>query len=274
MKAEELLKKSNPYLPIPARIKRARIETTDHQIKSFWIEIENCERFEHLPGQFCQISIAGVGEAPFGIASSPKEPGLLFTVNRIGALTTALHSLDEGSLVGIRGPLGNHYPFELAKGRDVLIVAGGFAFTTLRSLFLFLSDNGNRQNYGKITILYGAREPGLLLYRDEFEKWQQIKDFKLVLTVDKGDELWKGEIGVVPEVLKRLKPESTNTIVFVCGPPIMLKYTFPVLDELGFDPTLVFTSLEMKMKCGIGKCGRCNIGHKYICKDGPVFSLE
>lgn len=273
MNTQELLTKNNPYLPRTVRIRRSRIETEDRQIKSFWLEFPD-GGFEFLPGQFCQISIPGVGEAPFGIASSPYENELLFTVNRVGVVTTALHSLEDGSELGIRGPLGNYYPFELAKGKNVLIIAGGFAFTTLRSLFLYLTHPENRDDYLNITVLYGAREPGLLLYRDEYERWKSTKDFRLILTVDRATNGWNGEVGVVPEILKKTRPESENTVVFVCGPPIMLKFTFPVLDQLGFDPALVFTSLEMKMKCGIGKCGRCNIGHKYICKDGPVFSLK
>lgn len=273
MNTMELLVGANPYLPRPAKIKKTRIETDDKQLKSFWLELPEGNEFNFLPGQFCQLSIPGVGEAPFGIASSPYENELLFTVNRIGVVTTTLHSLENGVEIGLRGPLGNSYPVELAKGKNILIIAGGFAFTTLRSLFLYISSERNRSNFGNITIIYGAREPGLLLYRDEYDKWMETPDFNLILTVDKATDGWKGEVGVVPAIVKKVKPDSRNTVVFVCGPPIMLKYTFPVLDELGFDPALVFTSLEMKMKCGIGKCGRCNIGHRYICKDGPVFSL-
>jgi len=266
--------RANPYMPVLVRLVRSKIETEDRQLKSFFLQfVDPADRFDYLPGQFCQLSIFGAGEAPFGIASSPDEKELLFTVNRIGEVTTALHSLNDGDIIGIRGPLGKGYPVHLVEGKDVLIVGGGFAFTTLRSLLLYISSPGRRNNFGKIIVLYGVREPGLFLYREEFDIWRRIPNCDLILTVDREFPNWKERVGVVPKVLRDVNPKSENTAVFVCGPPIMLKFTFPVLYELGFDPEFVFVSLEMRMKCGIGKCGRCNIGHKYICKDGPVFSL-
>lgn len=274
LQTQTMLSKANPYYPIPIKLTHSRIETEDRQLKSFAFQFVNPEdKFNFLPGQFCQLSMMGIGEAPFGIASSPDESKLLFTINRVGEFTTAIHGMSDGIILGIRGPLGNYYPIEKAKDKDIIIVGGGFAFTTLRSLFLYLTASERRNNYGKITVLYGARNPGLLLYRDEFDKWKNIPDVDFVLTIDKEAPDWKGKVGVVPAILKEINPDSSNSVAYVCGPPIMLKYIFPVFDELGFNRANVFTSLEMRMKCGIGKCGRCNIGHKYICKDGPVFSL-
>jgi len=272
---EKLLTSANPYFPVPIRLTRSVMETDDKQLKSLWFEFVNEEQaFSYSPGQFCQLSIMDIGEAPFGIASSPDEKGLLFTVNRLGTVTTALHQLAEGDTIGIRGPLGNRYPTDLAIGKDILIVSGGYAFTTLRSLFLYLTAPQRRKDYGKITILYGVRNPGLFLYKNELEEWKDQENVEVHLTIDKACEGWDGYVGLVPNVLRDIHPESKNTAVFVCGPPIMLKFTFPVFNELGFSPEMVFTSLEMRMKCGIGKCGRCNIAHKYICQDGPVFSLK
>ena len=267
----------NPYKPIPVVLLDSYFETNDRQLKSFKFKIldENIEKsFDYKPGQFAQLSVLGKGEAPFGIASSPTEGNeLLFTINRIGTVTQALHELEKGERIGIRGPLGNWYPVDKFEGCDVVIVGGGYAFTTLRSLYLYLRDPIRRDKYGKITIVYGAREPGLLLYREDLEEWKKDENLDLVLTIDTPAEGWTGKVGFVPPVLKETAPSSENAYAVVCGPPVMIKYTLPVLLELGFSKDKIYTSLEMRMKCGIGKCGRCNIGHKYICVDGPVFSM-
>ena len=176
--------------------------------------------------------------------------------------------------MGIRGPLGNSYPIELFQGKNVLVIGGGFAFTTLRSLILYLLQPENRSKVEDITVIYGARSPGLLLYKDELADWQKRSDMKLVVTVDAGEKDWKGKVGLVPNVLEEVGPPSENTYAVICGPPIMIKFTFPKLVTLKFPNERIYTSLEKRMKCGIGKCGRCNIGHLYTCKDGPVFSYE
>lgn len=264
----------NPYLPVPVKVKRTFIESEDRSLKTLdivFVRKEDEENFKFMPGQFCQLSVWGKGEAPFGIASSPTEKGFLrFTINRIGVVTTALHYLKEGDEIGLRGPFGNFYPVDLFKNKNVLIVGGGFAFTTLRALTVYLLSN--RQDFGNITLIYGARTPGMLIYREELEAWQKRDDIKVYLTVDRADDTWKGFVGVVPEVVAKVNPSSDDTFVCVCGPPVMIKFTLPVLLKLGFLPEKIYTSLEMKMKCGIGKCGRCNIGRFYVCKDGPVFS--
>jgi sulfhydrogenase subunit gamma (sulfur reductase) len=276
MKIEPYMK--NPYLPIPMVVKRTQVETADRMLRTLelgFLKEEDEKAFRFVPGQFCELSLFGKGEAPFGIASSPTEKGSLkFTINKAGTVTTALHQITEGQEMGIRGPLGNSYPIELFQGKNVLVIGGGFAFTTLRSLIIYLLQPENRSKVKDITVIYGARNPGLLLYKEELADWQKRSDMKLVVTVDAGDKDWKGKVGLVPNVLEEVGPASENTYAVICGPPIMIKFTFPKLMTLKFPNERIYTSLEKRMKCGIGKCGRCNIGHLYVCKDGPVFSYE
>lgn len=266
----------NPYLPYPVRIEDVIVATTDKALRTYklvFVNPEDEKAFQYTPGQFAELSVAGRGEIPIGIASSPTEPGhLLFTVNRVGLVTNFLHNMEPGMIMGVRGPLGNTYPLEEMKGCDVLIVGGGFAFTTLRSTIVYLLDSANRKDYGKITVVYGAREPGLLLYKEELEEWEARDDINMHITVDREFPGWTGKVGFVPTVTEEVCPKPDNTYALVCGPPIMIKFTQPVLDKAGFPPERVFNSLEMRMKCGFGLCGRCNIGNKYVCKDGPVFS--
>jgi len=262
----------NPYVPVPMRVKMARFESDDRSLKTIDLEPVEGEIFDFMPGQFCEISILGKGEAPFGIASVPWEGILRFTINRAGLVTTAIHQLEEGDVVGVRGPLGNWYPVDLFEGKNIVIVSGGFAFTTLRSLIKYLLKN--RERFGKITLVYGARRPDLLLYRDEIEEWEKSGEMDMYITIDKPVEGWEGYVGFVPQVLEQASPSPENAYLVMCGPPAMIKFTLPVIEKLGFKPETVFTSLERRMKCGIGKCGRCNIGKYYVCKDGPVFSLD
>ena len=267
----------NPYLPLPMRIERVVVETDDRNIKTFsrsFLHEEDEANFTYIPGQFAEVSVLGEGEAPFGMASSPTQPGRLeFTVSKAGIVTTALHNMEPGEIIGIRGPLGNGYPIETFKGKNIVIIGGGFGFSTLRALTNYMLDSHQRNSFGDISIFYGARTPGLLLYKDELQEWGKRKDLGLYLTVDRGDNGWKGRVGVVPAVAKEVAPSAENAYALVCGPPIMIKFTLPVVNELGFSPDRTFLSLEMKMKCGLGMCGRCNIGHKYVCRDGPVFTL-
>jgi NAD(P)H-flavin reductase len=258
------------------KVKKIMVEDPDKALRTFdlsFVDEADEKRFEYMPGQFCEFSLLGKGESPFGIASSPTEPGFLrFTVNRTGSVTNEIHCLREGDIVGIRGPLGNWYPVEKFKGGNIVIVGGGFAFTTLRSLLVYLIEH--RQDYGDITVIYGVRNPDLFLYKDELNEWQKRDDLTLHLTIDNPVEGWTGLTGFVPAVVKEVAPGTENAWVVLCGPPIMIKFTLPVLKELDFPDARVYTSLERRMKCGIGKCGRCNIGSKYICIDGPVFSME
>ncbi len=267
---------ANPYLPVPMRIASVHVETDDNMLKTFeltFLRGEDASRFRFTPGQFCEVSVFGKGEAPFGIASSPTEPGpVKFTVNKAGVLTNALHGMQEGGILGLRGPLGNGYPLQTFEGHNVVIIGGGFAFTTLRSLAQYLLDARNRSRFGDITIIYGARTPGLLLYKDDLAIWGQRPDIHLHLTIDAAVPGWTKLVGFVPDVVAKVAPSSQDAYAVVCGPPIMIRFTLPKLTALGFAPEQVYTSLERRMKCGIGKCGRCNIGPYYVCKDGPVFS--
>ena len=274
--------RNNPYIPVPVEISKIINEVDTNDIKTFRFTFLNKKDetdFKYLPGQFAELSIYGKGESPIGIASSPTHPGYVeFTVQRAGVIvpgmvTSALHDMDEGAQIGIRGPLGNSWPIEFMEGKNIVVVGGGFAFTTLRSLINYMLHKDNRSRFGEITVIYGARNPGLLLYKDELAAWEKRDDIKTIITVDKGDKSWKGRQGFVPAVCKEVAPSPVNTVALICGPPIMIKFTLPVFFDLGFSKENIITSLEMKMKCGIGKCGRCNVGSKYICKDGPVFSL-
>jgi NAD(P)H-flavin reductase len=256
-------------------IVRVMDEVDDRTIKSFdltFVDEEDAEQFDYLPGQFCEISVFGEGESPFGIASSPTEEGFVrFTVKKAGVVTTRLHSLKPGDVIGMRGPLGNHFPLDLMRGKDVVVIGGGFAFTTLRSLIIYLLKE--RDAYGKITVVYGARTPGLLMYKDDLEAWEERPDIDMWQTIDAPVEGWTRKVGFVPAVVEEVAPASENAIAVICGPPVMIRFTLPVMTKLAFEKDQIYTSLENRMQCGIGKCGRCNVGHKYVCLDGPVFSL-
>lgn len=265
----------NTYIPIQMKVEKILAENPDRSLRTYdlsFLNEEDRKKFTYLPGQFCEFSILGKGESPFGIASSPTEKGILkFTVSRTGSVTNEIHYLQEGDLVGIRGPMGNWYPVDKFKGQDVVIVGGGFAFTTLRSLIIYML--ANREDYGKITVIYGARNPDLFIYKDELKEWDKRDDLNLILTIDKPVPEWDKHCGFVPVVTKEVSPDPNSWCV-ICGPPAMIKFTLPVLLELNFAHDKIFTSLERRMKCGLGKCGRCGIGSKYICIDGPVFSYE
>ncbi|MEE9191340.1 MAG: FAD/NAD(P)-binding protein [Candidatus Aerophobetes bacterium] len=271
---------NNLYRPKPVTVRKIIIENEAKDIKTFelvFVKEEDREKFSFTCGQFAMLSVLGAGEIPIGIASSPLDDEYLqFTVKRYptGVVTTALHSLEEGSRIGVRGPYGNFYPLETMEDKSILIVGGGFAVTTLRSTIRYLLHEKNRSRFKDITVLYGARSPGELIYKSELKQWEERDDITMYITVDKGDENWKGRVGLIPNVLKEVAPSSENGIVLVCGPPIMLKYTMLPLLDLGFTPERIVTSLERRMSCGIGKCGRCNIASKYVCKDGPVFTYR
>ena len=268
--------KTNPYIPFPMRIEEIVLETEDRKIKTFilgFVREQDRERFNYVPGQFAEVSVFGKGEAPFGMASTPTRPERLeFSVSTIGAVTGALHNMGAGEIVGVRGPLGNGYPLETLKEKNLLLIGGGFGFSTLRSLTNYILHEENRKAYGNLTVIYGARKPGLLLYKEDLEAWRQRADLKVHLTVDVEADGWQGHVGLVPDALRTVAPSAENAVVVVCGPPIMMKFTLPVVKHLGFKDENILFSLEMRMKCGIGKCGRCNVGSKYVCSDGPVFS--
>lgn len=267
---------ANPYLPYPARVQRVVEETSDHRLKSIFLEFEEAsdrEAFQYRPGQFAELSIEGAGEIPIGIASAPTDgPLLQFTVNKTGKVSSLVHNLQPGDAMGVRGPLGNSFPLEAMEGSNVILIGGGFAFTTLRSFTAWALDPSNRGRYGDLTVIYGARHPGLLLYRDELAEWEARDDIRLIQTIDQPADGWTGNVGFVPTAAREAGLQAENSYAIVCGPPVMIKFTLPVLQELGFPPERVILSLEMRMKCGVGICGRCNIGTEYVCKDGPVFT--
>jgi NAD(P)H-flavin reductase len=263
-------------VPMICKIDRVIQETPD--IKTYRLKFKEegmMEKFNWMPGQFVEFSLLGSGECTFCIASSSTRKGYFdCSIKRAGIVTADIHtSLDEGDEVGIRGPYGNWFPLEEIKGKNLLFVGGGIGLAPLRSLIQYCIDN--RADYKDFTILYGARTSSDMCYKDEIKDWQADKSLKVVLTIDRPEDTWISNVGVVPKILEEVvKPEIANTKVITCGPPIMIKYTILSLKKLGFADPDIITSLEMKMQCGLGKCGRCNIGSTYVCKDGPVFTNE
>ncbi|HVO37752.1 MAG TPA: FAD/NAD(P)-binding protein [Spirochaetia bacterium] len=268
----------NPYLPLPVTIDDVVVENDLRDIKTFRLTFDREKDragFTYLPGQFAELSLCGAGESPIGIASSPTEDGfLLFSVKRTGVVTRELHASAAGRKMGVRGPLGHPFPWQRMEGKNLLIVSGGFAFTTLRSSIVYMLDPSNRARFGRITAVYGARDPGELLYKRSLGEWTGRPDIEFIPTVDREAAGWTGKVGLVPNVVKELAPASDNALAVVCGPPIMIRFTIPVLLDLGFAQKDIILSLENRMKCGMGTCGRCNVGPKYVCKDGPVFTYS
>ena len=266
----------NIYLPHLATITEMRDETAD--IRSFRLvfQDENLrDSFTFRSGQFAEYSAFGAGEATFCIASSPTRSGYIECCFRsVGRVTDALRALEVGDTVGVRGPYGNSFPMEEFYGKNMLFVTGGIALPPLRTVIWNCLDQ--REKFGDITIVYGARSEGDLVYKHELKEWEERPDVNLVKTVDPGGNgpEWDGKVGFVPTVLEQAAPSSENCIALVCGPPIMIKFTLPVLEKLGFSDDAIYTTLENRMKCGLGKCGRCNVGNNYVCKDGPVFTAR
>lgn len=264
---------SNPFLPILATVQEVIEETPN--IKTFRVSLDDPEvreTFDFKPGQVAQLSVFGVGEATFVINSPPSERDYLqFTVMKVGEVTTKLHELRTGDKVGVRGPLGNWFPYEEMKGKDVLLIAGGIGMAPLRTLLLFILEN--RADYGRVTLLYGCRTPQDMCFKGDIPQWRSQRDVEVILTVDRRAPGWTEMVGLVPEVLKEIAPSPKGTVAVTCGPPVMIKYTLEALKELGFGDEQIVTTLERRMKCGVGLCGRCNIGSRYVCKDGPVFTL-
>ena len=250
-----------------------RIDTPD--VKTFRVNaLDGGKCFEHIPGQCAMLSIPGVGEAMFSITSSPTNKEFMeFSIKKCGCLTDWLHQMEFGQQITIRGPYGNGFPVESDfKGKDLLFVAGGIGLAPLRSVINYVRDN--RKNYGSVDIVYGSRsKDDLVDYKEIIDEWCNEDGINVYLTIDREQEGWDGHVGFVPNYVKELGFDTGKTVI-ICGPPIMIKFTLAGLVELGFDKTQVFTTMELKMKCGVGKCGRCNIGSKYVCKDGPVFRCD
>ena len=263
------------YKPYLMRIEKITEEAPG--VRTFrlkFVDDEQGKNFSFQAGQFGLYSVFGEGESTFCIASSPTRKGYIeCTFRQMGRVTSALARCEEGDIIGFRGPYGNIFPLQDWKGRNLLFIAGGIALPPLRCVIQNALDW--RGNYQDITIIYGARTVADLVYKQELEEWSKRGDVKVITTVDPGGETpdWKGEVGFVPAVLEKASPASANTIALVCGPPIMIKLTLPVLAKLGFTPENIYSTLENRMKCGVGKCGRCNVGKVFVCKDGPVFTL-
>lgn len=230
--------------------------------------------FEHMPGQCAMVCVPGVGEAMFSITSSPTNKEYQeFSIKKCGVLTGCLHSLEVGDEITVRGPYGNNFPVDTElKGKNLLFIAGGIGLAPLRSVINYVLDN--RDDYGTVDILYGSRSADDLVKLKEIQEvWAKTPGVNVHLTIDRPQEGWDGHVGFVPSYLKEIG-FSTDKTALVCGPPIMIKFVLAGLEELGFNRSQCYTTLELRMKCGIGKCGRCNIGSKYVCKDGPVFRCD
>lgn len=262
----------NIYVPYIAEITDIKQETGD--TRTYDVKIKNKDEaklFRSRPGQFVEASVFGAGEAPFGLTTSPKEPGVMtFTVRACGRVTNALAELKKGDEIGIKGPLGNSFLDKIdSKGKDVLVIGGGIGLPPLRSMIDHIFNN--RADYREFTILYGARTPADRVYKYQLSDWEKKADLKLIQTVDVADQGWTGNVGVVTTLFPKLKLDIPNTVVYTCGPPIMIKFVIIELLKLGLPEKQIVSTLERYMKCGVGKCGHCCIGHKYVCTEGPVF---
>ena len=263
---------ANPSLARPARITSITELTSTEKLFEFRL-VDECIRnaFHHEPGQFVELSIFGVGEAPISISSSPSKSGFIeLCVRRAGRFTEALHKMQCGDIEGIRGPFGRGFPFEEMKGHDILLVAGGLGIAPLRSLINNIHDE--RSDFGKVTIIYGSKTPQEVMFRNQFEMWRHRKDFDLYLTVDHADETWDGEEGLVTKPFEHLEINPDTTFGALCGPPVMYRILVQEMRKNGISYDHIYMSFERHMKCGMGKCGHCQIGHQYCCIDGPVFN--
>ena len=261
-------------LPMLGVVTEIRVDTPD--IKTFRVEaIGGGKCFEHMPGQCAMLSIPGVGEAMFSITSSPTvQEYQEFSIKKCGCLTSWLHQMDVGQQITIRGPYGKPFPVDdELKGKDLLFIAGGVGLAPLHSVINYVLDK--RDGYGKVDVVYGSRSKEDLLDLEEIQtRWMDPKnDIGVHLTIDRAQEGWDGHVAFVPTYVKELGFDPNKTVL-VCGPPIMIKFVLQALTELGFEKTQIYTTMELRMKCGVGKCGRCNIGDKYVCKDGPVFRFD
>lgn len=267
---KDALMDSSVYLPVQARIRD--IHTMNETTKLFNVDLPDGIHLNHRPGQFLQVSIMGVGEAPISISSSPSRTNGSFEicVRRAGDFTGVMHRLEPGDTVGVRGPFGHGFPFERFRGKDLLFAPGGIGLPPLRSLINQVLDD--RSNYGRVIILYGARNPSELLFKEELREWEEREDVELLVTVDRGDESWKGNVGVITTLFPKVQVYAPNTIAFTCGPQVMYRFVVAELVSMGIREGNIYLDMERRMKCGIGKCGHCQINHEYTCKDGPCFS--
>ena len=266
----------DPYLPEKAAIEKIRRETVD--TKTYTVRLLNEQRraeFSVEPGQFIMVSLLGIGEAPFSLSSSPDSDGAFdTTIRAVGNITSTLDRLEVGAAIGVRGPYGRGWPIESARGKDVLIIAGGIGLPPLRPVITKIAEE--RRDYGRLEILYGARTPDQMIFPYEYDDWRKIKETRLELTVDSvpPSTAWQHKVGVVTTLFSEMETSPENSLVMTCGPEIMMRFVVRGLLAKKFSPDQIYVSLERRMKCGIAQCGHCQIGPKYVCKDGPIFRLS
>ncbi len=264
----------NPYKPMAATVREVIQETGNiRTLRVVLDEPEAMQNFHYEPGQVGQLSVFGAGESTFVINSPPSQREYLqFSVMQAGEVTSAIHRLSVGDRVGVRAPLGNFFPYTDWKGKNIFFVGGGIGMAPIRTIMLHLLEH--RADYGRISLLYGAKSPGDMAYSYETEDWLKREDLDCTLCIDNPYEGWPHRVGLIPNVLKELNPSPDNCVAVLCGPPIMIRFTVQALEGLNFAPENIVTTLEKRMKCGIGICGRCNIGSHYVCIDGPVFTWK
>jgi sulfhydrogenase subunit gamma (sulfur reductase) len=260
------------FMPVAARVTRVKPLTALESILT--LQLPEGLSLDHRPGQFVEISLLGIGEAPISISSSPSRSNGSFElcVRKVGDVTQAIHRLQPGDMLGVRGPFGHGFPYEKFRGKDILFAPGGLGLAPLRSLINQVLDE--RALYGRVLLLYGARNPSELLFKDELEAWGKRGDVELMLTVDQGDENWKGHVGVITTLFRDTSVYPRNTVAITCGPPVMYRFVLMELLGKGISEGNIYLSLERRMKCGIGKCGHCQINNVYACQSGPVFSYS
>lgn len=255
----------------PALAEMVKIEQLTEKEKLFTLHLKDGRDLGHRAGQFVGVSVLGVGEAPISVTSSPTRNGTFeLCVREVGDVTGALHRMKPGSIVGIRGPFGNGFPIEKMRGRDLLFAPGGLGLAPLRSLINQVLDE--RESFGRVIILYGARNPSELLFKEELARWEARDDVEFHVTVDRPDGNWTGNVGVITTLFPKITVNPRNTVAVTVGPPIMYRFVIMELLSKGIQDGRIFLSLERRMKCGVGKCGHCQINNVYVCQKGPIFS--
>lgn len=264
--------KADIYLPTMATVLASESMTKLEHFLSF--KMDSGEELGHQPGQFVEISVPGIGEAPISVSSSPTREGSFeMVVRNVGNVSKAIHGLKQGEKVGIRGPFGTSFPVaEEMKGKDILFICGGIGLVPVRSAIQYVLDH--REDYGRIMIMFGAKTPADRLFVEELEEWRKTENVTLLETVDHRDEKWSGPEGVITTLIPLVKIDPANTVAVVCGPPIMYKFVIIELRDIGLSDDSIYVSLERHMKCGVGKCGHCQINNIYVCQDGPVFKFS
>jgi sulfite reductase subunit B len=268
---EEAMEMRTIYVPEIAEL--AKVQALSDTVSSLQIRLPGGRDLGHQPGQFVQVSLFGIGEAPISISSSPiARGGFELVVRRVGTLTAALHAMKAGDKVGIRGPFGKGFPLKEFEGKDIIVIAGGIGMFPLRSVIDSVIAESERKRYGRVIILYGAKSKEEILFPEERRKWESREDIEYRVTVDRGSEGWTGNVGVITTLIPDLKLDLGRTVAVVCGPPVMYKFAILALRSKGLRDEQIWVSLERKMKCGVGKCGHCQINNIYVCQDGPVFN--